>query len=360
MWSQYKLKYARGDLHDLVSLFCHEGSFHPVLDHLNGLDEWDGIEPLDEWLHAYLGAEKTELNAFIGKATLVAAVRRVRHPGCKFDYLTILEGPQGIMKSTAIQALCPEVSWFLDGFKLSTATKEVMELTSGKWIVEISELVGRKMDHNAVKTLLSKQHDKSRMAYGHYSEERARQFIFIGTTNDEEYLIDPTGNRRYWPVMCGATINIEALKRDIDKLWAEACYLEAKGERIYPPVELLDALAIEQDARQETDEWEPKIRQSLIDIKNVCEAMKKPVKTTFSEATAVLGVDTAYFDREKQLRARRCMKHIGWDYAKNARGKKKMLHGAPLWQPFKTDWELDDDEREAKKKAEAEAKAAFS
>lgn len=121
LWTGYGLKYTKQDLHALLSVFCHENRFHPVRYYLDGL-KWDGKPRIGAWLHKYLGAANTELNAFIGRAFLIAAVRRIRQPGSKFDYLMILEGRQGDLKSMACRKLCADEAWFTNGFKLSNSS----------------------------------------------------------------------------------------------------------------------------------------------------------------------------------------------------------------------------------------------
>ena len=221
-----------------------------------------------------------------------------------------------------------------------------MELTAGKLIVEISELVGRKMDHNAVKTLLSKQRDKSRQAYGHYAEERERQFVFIGTANDDEYLLDPTGNRRYWPVKCGVTgpIDIEGLKRDRGQLFAEAVYWDGKDEQIYPPAELLDALETEQAAREETDEWDGLIDEHLEKTFPFPElslfkskrdhiiAGQRATIAMIAEHCEELHLAGMKLEKRDELRIKGALQRAGWVKAERSHGKNWWRRG-PKWKP---------------------------
>ena len=118
-----------------------QNAFHPVRDYLNGL-EWDGIERLDTWLSAFLDAQDTELNRAYGRKTLIGAVRRIREPGCKHDTCLVLQGPQGKGKSSAIAALCPSPDWFTDSLGIGDEQKQVIEVTTGKWLVELAELAG--------------------------------------------------------------------------------------------------------------------------------------------------------------------------------------------------------------------------
>ena len=186
---------------------------------------------------------------------LIAAVRRVRTPGCKLDELLTLEAPQGTLKSSALRVLCPDDNWFSDDLPLGVDAKQVIERTGGKWIIEASELQGytnAQIDH--LKGMLARQVDGPvRLAYGHHSTEVARQFVAVGTTNKlTEYLRDSTGNRRFWPVRI-ARFDVAALKRDRDQLWAEAARREALGESIRLPEALWAAAGVEQDARRQID-----------------------------------------------------------------------------------------------------------
>ena len=223
-------------------------SYHPVREYLDGL-VWDGVPRIDTWLIDYGGAEDTEFNRAVGSLVLKAAVRRVRRPGVKFDEMLVLESPtQGTDKSTALQSLMPDVTWFNDYLPLGATPKEVMEHTKGKWLIEAGELHGMSAKTvNQLKGFLSRQRDRDRVAYGHIPEEWARQFIVVGTTNKEEYLQDETGNRRIWPVRI-VQFDVIRLKADRDQLWAEAAHREAKGESIrLDPSLWPDAGAVQQE-----------------------------------------------------------------------------------------------------------------
>ena len=232
---------------------CLENTFHPVRDYLKPL-KWDGIPRLGSWLSTYLGAENNELNQAIGRIMMVAAVRRILLPGVKFDTIVVLEGLQGSGKSTALRILAGDDK-FSDQDILTLDAKAQAEAMAGIWIYELCELEGLgRADINKVKAFASRAVDRARPAYGRFREDRPRQNIFVGTTNDDKYLKDPTGNRRFWPVRTGK-IDLEALARDRDQLWAEAAYWEGKDESIVLSEELWPAAAREQEARLEDDSW---------------------------------------------------------------------------------------------------------
>jgi hypothetical protein len=238
----------------VISETARRGSFHPVRDYLDGL-MWDGTERLEKWLVTYCGAEDTKYIQAVGAITLVAAVRRIRRPGCKFDEMMVLEGPQGGLKSELLSALAVDPDWFSDDLPLNASSQKTIEQTQGKWIIEAAEMSGmRRADIEHVKAFLSRQVDRSRLAYGRLLTEQPRQSIVVGTTNSDKYLKDLTGNRRFWPVKTG-TIDLDAIKKDRDQLWAEASVREASGASIRLDKNLWDAAATEQTERTVNDPW---------------------------------------------------------------------------------------------------------
>jgi hypothetical protein len=241
----------------VVADLARRDTFHPVRDYLDGLT-WDRTPRLDTWLTTYGGADDTAYTRAVGALFLLAAVRRVRAPGCKFDELLILESEQGRLKSQALRALCPDEAWFSDDLPLGVAAKQVIEATAGKWIIEASELHGySNAEVERLKGTLARQVDGPvRLAYGRLSVEVPRQFVMAGTTNRlTDYLRDSTGNRRFWPVRI-TQFDLAALKQDRDQLWAEASEREALGESIRLPQDLWAAAGVQQDARREVDPWE--------------------------------------------------------------------------------------------------------
>lgn len=176
-------------------------AYHPVLDYLKALPAWDGTQRLDRVLVDYLGARDTPYTRGVTRKTMVAAIRRAYHPGCKHDTMLVLSGDQGLGKSELVRRLAN--GWFTDQLGISDMAdpKKAAEITAGNWFVEVAELVGmNKTETNAVKGFITTQVDRYRAAYAADAEDRPRGFVLIGTTNDDEYLRDSTGNRRFWPV----------------------------------------------------------------------------------------------------------------------------------------------------------------
>lgn len=221
--------------------------FHPIKDYLKRL-KWDGVSRADTLWVDYLGAEDTEYTRTVTRKHLVAAVARVMRPGCKFDNVVILCGPQGIGKSTMLKKLGK--SWFSDSIT-SVQGKEAYEQLHGVWIIEMGELYAtRKAESEAVKQFLSKSEDIFRVAYGRRTKAFPRQCVFYGTTNDSLFLRDRTGNRRFWPIEVGTQPQVRDFAdfdEDVDQIWAEAYELYKAGETLY-----LDAKT-EAEARKQQD-----------------------------------------------------------------------------------------------------------
>ncbi|MBX9842583.1 MAG: virulence-associated E family protein [Xanthobacteraceae bacterium] len=238
---------------DVIFNEARRNSFHPVLAYLDRL-QWDGKDRLDRLAARYLGADDTALHRQFIRSTLIAAVRRIRSPGSKFDNLLVIEGAQGAGKSSFVKALASE-AWFSDSLHIGTDPKETIEQTSGKWICELGELVGLgKKDRERVKAFLSRTVDSARLSYQRLASDAPRQFILIGTSNSSEYLTDTTGNRRFWPIRIG-TVDLDAIRRDRDQIWAEAAYHEGEGESTELPPELWDDAAAAQECRLNSEPW---------------------------------------------------------------------------------------------------------
>lgn len=204
-----------------------------VRDYLDAL-VWDGVPRIDRWLVEYAGVEDSAYVRAVSRAFLIAAVRRVRQPGCSFDTMLVLEGAQGTGKSAALRILAISDDWFTDDVPMGS--QDVIEATAGKWIVEMSEIEGMGQgDVAALKAFLSARVDVgTRPAYQREAPKVPRHFVIVGTTSAAEYLKDSTGNRRFWPVHVSRSFDLDRLRADRDQLWAEAAAAEAKDEPIEP------------------------------------------------------------------------------------------------------------------------------
>lgn len=202
-------------------------AYHPVQSYLYGL-KWDLTPRLATLLSRYFGAEQTDYLAAAGAAWMISAVARIMRPGCQADYMLVLEGNQGARKSSALRELFSD-EWFTDA--RITLNDEGLKKLRGKWCVEIAELESfRGKASTEIKAFITSRIDQYRDSYGRRPQDYPRTCVMAGTTNEREYLVDRTGNRRFWPVLCGA-LDIEALRADRDQLWAEAVARFGSGER---------------------------------------------------------------------------------------------------------------------------------
>lgn len=235
---------------DACSLSCHRHSYNAVKKYLESLPAWDGVPRLDTLFCDYLGAEDNTYVRAAARKSLVAAVARAMTPGVKYDTMPILAGRQGIGKSTLLRLLGGQ--WFSDSLE-TFGGKESCEMIQGVWINEIGELNGlNKAETNAVKQFLSKVEDIFREPYGRRTGVYPRRCVFFGTSNEEEFLRDKTGNRRFWPIDCGmnpAVKNVfNDLPSEVPQIWAEALAAWRLGEPLYLEDE---ALSISEKAQEE-------------------------------------------------------------------------------------------------------------
>lgn len=265
------------DVGKIIQRVAQHNSYNPVTDALDRM-QWDGAPRLMggqhgkqlimPWLARYLGADNTPINAVFGAKWLVSAVARAYQPGCKVDTMLILEGPQGIKKSTSFRVLA-------DAIATGIFTDEVADVGSkdaglqmqGMLLVEISELDAmRKAEVSTLKAWLTRQNDRFRRPYGKIVENFPRTSIFCGSVNPSEsgYLKDPTGARRFWPVKCGE-IDLQLLQADATQLWAEAIQLYRQGFEWWLDADEARAAGAVQEARYEHDPWSLMIANILRD-----------------------------------------------------------------------------------------------
>ena len=243
---------SKDKIFDAVNVVAGENAFHPVREYLDGCT-WDGVPRVETLLVDYLGAEDSEYTRAVTRKALVAAVARIYRPGCKFDYMLTIRGRQGLGKSALIAKLGGP--WFSDTFSTMQG-KEAYEQVLGVWIMEVGELAGmRKAEAETIKLYISKQTDRFRPAYGRRLQEFPRQCIFIGTTNETQFLRDTTGNRRFWVVDTpnDPTRDMweELTPETVRQVWGEAMELYRKGEDLYLPRELEKVAREVQEAYEE-------------------------------------------------------------------------------------------------------------
>ena len=250
-----------------VTKVVDDRSYHPIREFFNNLPEWDKIPRVDTLLIDYLGATDNEYTRAVTRKALCGGVARIKQPGIKFDSVPVLNGPQGVGKSTLISRLGGD--WYSDSLSLTDMNdKTAAEKLQGYWIIEIGELAGmKKADIDKVKAFVSRQDDKYRASFGRRVTPHPRQCIFFGTTNSENgYLRDITGNRRFWTVKTPGTGKKkpwDLTDDDVKQIWAEALYLYEQGEKLYLDSDLEEVSQAEQAAAMEQDDREGIVRTYL-------------------------------------------------------------------------------------------------
>lgn len=304
--------------------------YNPLTDWLTSL-EWDGQERIENWLSYYLGAEpirdegdeKRDISGYLrsaGPKFLISAVARALRPGCKADCMLVLEGPQGRLKSTSMRVLFGQ-DWFSDD--LPDFTHQYIGLhLQGKWCFELAELASlNRAESNKIKAVLSRQVDRYKAPYDRFTQEHPRQCVMVGTTNPVDgYFRDPTGSRRFWPVTCG-TIDLDALTRDRDQLWAEAVHCFERGDPWWLENGETEAAKIEQDQRQESDPWEKVVLEA---------ARRGSFAETSTILSADLGIKVGDQTRADEMRVAGILTKFGFVR------KRTMVSGSRAWRFYPT------------------------
>lgn len=317
---QYKLEAKKDNVAEAAFTLARENPFHPVKDYLSDL-KWDGISRLDSLLSTYFGAEDMPYTRAVGAKTLIAAVRRVRQPGCKFDTITVLEGSQGTFKSSGIRALSPDPAWFSDSEINRVDSKDAVLTIQGAWIIELGEMsVLGASEVESLKAFASRQVDRIRAPYDRTTMDFPRQCIFIGSTNRNAYLRDQTGNRRFLPIRTGV-IDLNAIGRDRDQLWAEAAHREAAGEALELPQEVWAEATEQQEERLVEDPWVDLLRDFL-DGRGDAEPNFGPTDRvhTAELLESALKIEAGRQAQSISKRLREVMEQrLGWSYKKSLR-----------------------------------------
>jgi len=300
--------------------------FHPIKDYLESL-KWDGIGRIDHILIDHAGAEDTQLTRAITSRWLIQAVARIYEPGCTADATLVLEGSQGLGKSTLLRELFGD-RWFTDHLP-DIGSKDALVQLRGVWCVEIAELatLGR-VDAAKIKAFLTSRIDRYRDPYGRMVADFPRTCIFAGTVNPgaDGYMKDPTGARRFWPISVNGKIDTAAIRSNRNQIWAEALARYQQGESWYFDTEDLQVAATEAQAdRFEDDPWDETIQNYVLG--------KREVTTT---QVLEFGIDISKksdWGRAEQMRVGRWLAHHGWKRAKKREGTKvKWVFLNPLYQ----------------------------
>ncbi|TIS85493.1 virulence-associated E family protein, partial [Mesorhizobium sp.] len=295
------VKPGKETVHDAVAIIANKHKRHQVREWLDAL-QWDGVERLPLLASQYFGTPDTPYARTIGTKFMIGAVARVMQPGCKMGNVIILEGKQGIGKSRAIAAIAG-LDWFTDELP-DLHNKDAAIQIAGKWIIEVSELSAlKRSDVETIKKFMDRSTDRFRAPYDKAAADHPRQCVFIATTNDEHYLKDQTGNRRFWPLAC-STIDVEAIKYDRDQLWVEALTRYRNGERWWLEGDETKLAEIEQEERREADPWDERITAHVASLHGM--------PTTFSQICFVLGIPFERLNSTVNKRIAHCLKQAGY------------------------------------------------
>ncbi len=283
------------------NILAYENRFHPVRGYLNGL-EWDGTARLSNLFPVYFGSERSAYTEVIGALFITSMVARIFEPGCKADHLPVIEGAHGTLKSTACSVLGG--TWFSDNLPDISTGKDASQHLRGKWLLEVSEMHAmNRAETTQLKAFISRQTERYRPSYGRKEVIEPRQCVFIGTTNRDTYLRDETGGRRFWPIKAG-NIDIDALVRDRDQLFAEGVVRYRKGEPWWPDKGFERThIAPQQAERYEADVWEETIAGYLDGKSKV---------TVGSLAREALNIETPRIGTADQRRIAAALEQLGW------------------------------------------------
>lgn len=264
-------------------------AWHPVRDYLGSLT-WDGVPRLETWLVEHFGAADTPYTRMVSSWWLQQAVARIYEPGCQADYTLIFQGATGVGKSQALAHLASR-DWFSDDIR-DIGERSAAEQLSGKWIIELAELASvRRADNEKVKGWLTRCVDRYRVSYARLAQDFKRQCVTCGSTNEQEYLTDTTGNRRYWPVkVANNDVDIAALDAVRDQLWAEAVVKYRAGEVRYPVGPAVKAVfAAEVEKCRVVDEYETSMRLWLENPTGYYDGVKMSTRWLIERATGEQG-----------------------------------------------------------------------
>lgn len=299
------------DIRPAIDRVCRDNAYNPVADYLNGL-KWDGTHRLERWMQKLLGAPDTPFVRMVGPKVLISACARANEPGCKVDTVLVLEGEQGLKKSSAIAALFGE-DYAAESVSLFDQHNKMVMQMMGAWVVELAEFVAiARKDHASVKGMLSMRSDRVVLPYAKTASTHPRRCIFFGTINPDAmgYLTDNTGNRRYWPVTVTA-IDIEGIREKRDQLWAEAMDLYRNGARWWLEGDENQLAAGEQDDRQEEDAWGAPLEKN---IRAEVEKNNRPItELTADQALTLIGIPHERKDKRAQMRIAAALTQIGFE-----------------------------------------------
>ncbi len=331
MWLESHYMTPKGsNIAAVIQEVAEEGTFDQLSDYLEGL-AWDGESRIDSWMVDYLGAAGSSAGyaSVVGASFLISAVARGLKPGCKVDTMPILEGPQGLKKSGALEALFSK-AFFTDGLSDIGSKDAKMEM-QGVWGLEVAEMHRfSQAETGEIKKFLTQKTDRFRPPYGKVVIEAPRRVVLAGTINPDgnPYLKDSTGARRFWPIVC-TRIDLDAISRDRDQLWAEAVAAFKAGKPWWVQEDEQDAVAAEQAKRTDVDVWTDLLAKEV----------KGLVLVAQSDLLKALGIQMREADYRHAGRLARVMKTLGWtmDSDRSNGGKRVIFRAPPQEEPGVTD-----------------------
>lgn len=300
----FNAAYPKEVIADAIENVARLNPFNEVLDWLGAL-KWDGVPRLDKWLSRYLYAEDNDVNTFIGRKFLISSIARAIEPGCKADHVLVLEGEQGIGKSTVFSTLFGK--WYLEGMPSPDDPHAAYKI-QGWWLVESSELSSLgKSDARALKSFLTQKEDVYRPPYGRNFIKAPRRCVFGASTNEDNYLKDPTGSRRWWSVKTTSAnlFDLKALSEDREQIFAEALVAYRSGEAWHPQTEAEKAMLKEvQDDRGEENIFSAKLAEWL-------NLPTTPKTFPLNAALAALGLEIGKANKVQQMQCSDALRYLG-------------------------------------------------
>lgn len=310
----YQVAFPESIMATAIRAIARKDTRHPIREYLSKL-VWDKKKRLDLWLTKYLRVKESPYTRAVGAAWMISAVARAFEPGCKVDHVLIIEGGQRGGKSTCLRSLCRDEEWYLET-DVQIGSKDALQVIRGKWIVELAELDSlARADLSKVKAFITCRIDTYRASYGREVIDQPRGCVFVGSTNDDEYLKDETGGGRWWPVWTPSSeedrLDFSAVVRDRDQLWAEAVarYRAREPWHLIDPA-ILTAAHLEQEDRRQKHPWEDPIRAYLLNKKR-----QERGVSALEILQTVVGIDFAKAAVGDSMRVVRILSGMGWRLA---------------------------------------------
>ena len=303
IYLHYDLHASETHIERAIRLVAHRNRRHPIREYLQGLT-WDGTPRLGRWLANYCGASVAPLIGRIGTCWAISAVARVMDPGCKVHTCLIFKSGQGSGKSSTFELMAIREEWFSDS-DIDMGSKDKYQSIQGVWIYELAELSSiRKAENTAVKSFITSRKDRYRPAFDRFTRVQPRQTIFVGTTNEEAFLTDPSGSRRFWPVTVGR-IDQAGLLKVRDQLWAEAVHRYDAGEQWWLTDSEEEQLRIHNSQYRQADIWEDAVETW---------ASKRAAPFTQAELMEdALGREMKHANGRDEIRTRSILQALGYE-----------------------------------------------